>query len=98
MCLVSPETSPSVRYRRPTTGLCFGSLTGGPADLWVPDVSESSLGFLLILLQISILTLKNHKLSCRGPFLVNQILLCFLGSVVFYKTMRCTVSIIFMGE
>ena len=66
-------------------------------NLWVPDVSESSLEFLLTLLQITILTLKNHKLSCRGPFLVNQILLCSLGSVVFYKNMRCTVSSIFIG-
>ena len=69
-----------------------------PANLCVPDVSESSLGFELFLLQILVLTLKNHKLSCRGPFLVNQNLLCSLGSVVFYKNMRCTVSSIFIGD
>ena len=42
-------------------------------------------------------TLKNHKLSCRCPILVNQILLDSSLSVVFDKNMRCTVSSIFLG-
>ena len=43
-------------------------------------------------------TLKNHKLSCRCPILVNQILLDSSRSVVFYKNMKCIVSSIFIGE
>ena len=44
------------------------------------------------------LDLENHNLSCRDPNLVKQILLCSLGSVVFYKNMICTVSDIFIGD
>ena len=43
-------------------------------------------------------TLKNDKLSTRCPFLVNQILLCSFGSVVFYKNIICTVYDIFIGD
>ena len=41
---------------------------------------------------------KNDKWSCRDPNLVNQILLHSLGSVVFYKNMKCAFSGIFYGD
>ena len=44
------------------------------------------------------LALENQKWSCRDPNLVNLILLCSLGSVVFYKNMIGTVSDVFIKD
>ena len=43
-------------------------------------------------------SLKMDKLSYRDPNIVNQSLLCSLGSVVFYKNIICTVSDVFIGD
>ena len=43
-------------------------------------------------------SLKMDELSYRDPNFVNQILLCSLGSVVFYKNIICTVSDVFIGD
>ena len=45
-------------------------------------------------------SLKMDKLSYKDPNIVNQILLCSLGSVVFYKNIICTVSVfdVFIGD
>ena len=43
-------------------------------------------------------SLKMDKLSYRDPNIVNQVLLCSLGSVVFYKNIICTFSDVFIGD
>jgi len=50
------------------------------------------------LFQFYMLTLKNNKWSYRCPFLVHPILLCSLGSIVFYRNMKCAFSSIFHGD
>ena len=92
----SPERVTVGELRLSHAALCFVV-----ADVWGrlnrgPQLLVTRWRKLVHLFSLLLQTLKNDKWSCRDPNLVNQILLYSLGSVVFYKNIKCAFSSIFM--
>ena len=68
-----------------------------PSDRWTPAVSGTVQKIVHLFTDL-VQSLKMDKLIYRDPNFVNQILLCSLGSVVFYKKYHMYSSDVFIGD